>query len=61
MSSAYRSTAERILRVPVRDEYWDRLFELAQDARQDPRDWAASQLERIVRRNMSKKPVAEVA
>jgi len=51
MHPEHRSAAERYLnRVPIREQYWDRLYELAQAERQEMRDWAGVQLERLIAR-----------
>jgi len=49
-----RSAAERILRVPIRDEYWDTLYADALERRMEPKLWASVILERYARRRQRK-------
>ena len=52
---------ERILRVPIPDDVWDDLYELAQQARREPKDYVSVLTERHVRRNKPKSTAEKVA
>jgi len=56
-----RSAAERKLRVPIRDEYWDTLYAEALERRMEAWAWASVILERHIQRRQRKLLAAKAA